>query len=102
MIRVLLIALVWLSIGALAGVVIGRAIHLADLRDEQLSRRSRSPSLLRTRIVPPYLRSARGTVCAEEILGSADGDATHRLGRPRPRPAPPSTDDQPPGHSPLG
>jgi hypothetical protein len=102
MIRVLLIALVWLSIGALVGVVIGRAIHLADLRDEQLSRRSRSTSLLRIRIGPPHSRSARGPVCAEEILGPADADANHRLGNPRPRQAPPSTDDQPPGHSPLG
>jgi hypothetical protein len=97
--RVLLIGLVWLSISVLAGLVIGRAIHQADLRDEQLSRRSRVNHLPRIRLVPPHHRSpAAGTLFAPDVIQPADGDATHRFRPPRT----PPTDEGPPGDPPPG
>src|SRR4051794_35091991 len=91
MVRVLLIGLGWLSLSSSAGLLIGRAIHRADLRDEQVARRSRAASSLRITILPPP-GSMPEAVRRRDVLPPPDEDGTPRFGLPRPR----SADDDPP------
>jgi hypothetical protein len=83
MTRMLIIGLVWVSISASAGVLIGLVIHRADLRDEEFPQEQPAPDdqrrgavalpAVRTRLLVPR----RGKSPARP----SDGDHS---GRPRP------------------
>jgi len=99
MTRALLIGLAWLSLSALVGILIGRAIHLADLRGHGVSRQPRAKAHLRLAVVSSHERPMHGTTCAHDVVERWDGQVL----RPPParrRSAPPSVDDDwtpPPG-----
>ena len=82
MTRMLIIGLVWLSMSAFVGVLIGFAIHRADLRDDQFP-----PA-------PPTLGDDRGVTA---LPTSSRG--SHVVRRRRPTPAFPPVDGGPPGRS---
>src|SRR4051794_8045508 len=105
MTRMLTIGLVWLSISALVGVLIGLAIHRADVRDEQFERRSRALDRARDRALhgpgsPSRGRSSRRRTSAPHNPLSLGGHPPDRRRGAGHEPAPPSSDDGPPGEPP--
>src|SRR3954451_15861818 len=91
MTRMLTIGLVWLSVSALVGVLIGLAIHRADVRDEQFARRSRAlDKALQSSAGLPHGRTSRRHSSAPHSPEPPRRHlSTGRRGTRRPAPPPP-------------